>query len=91
MTSPNVRKGAYVVIIAAQINLQDEAHLFALLSGLSENQKNLLTYEFEKLKTRGHLDATTRRDSSAGQGNTSLRKLVDQMRNLDALPAPWRS
>lgn len=69
-----------MTIIAAQIKLQDETHLFALLGGLSETQKHLLTYEFEKMKTRGHL--------TGGQlPEVGLQKLADKMRHLDALPS----
>ncbi|KAG9014262.1 suppressor of tub2 mutation [Tulasnella sp. JGI-2019a] len=79
-SSAIIREAAYVTIIAAQIKLQDETHLFALLSGLSETQKHLLTYEFEKMKTRGHL--------SGGQvPGVSLEKLAGKMRHLDALPS----
>ncbi|KAG8885181.1 suppressor of tub2 mutation [Tulasnella sp. 331] len=79
-SSAVIREAAYVTIIAAQIKLQDEAHLFALLSGLSETQKHLLTYEFDRMKTRGHL--------SGGQiPGVSFEKLAGKMRHLDALPS----
>ncbi|KAI6034288.1 clasp N terminal-domain-containing protein [Pisolithus microcarpus] len=54
-----VREAAYAAIIAAQMVLRDEGHLFALLDGLDDNKKNLLTYYFEKHGARGLDFATT--------------------------------
>ncbi|KAG8992281.1 suppressor of tub2 mutation, partial [Tulasnella sp. 427] len=52
-SSASIREAAYVTIISAQMKLRDERQLFTILSGLSETQKHLLTYEFEKIKVRG--------------------------------------
>ncbi|KAG8929562.1 suppressor of tub2 mutation [Tulasnella sp. 418] len=83
-TSSTVREAAYVVIIASQIKLRDETQVFALIGGLSETQKHLLTYEFEKIKARGPSTA-----AGLGDDEDSLRglqKLAGKMRHLDALP-----
>ena len=37
-----------MVVVASQIVLQDQGHLFALLDGLSDEKKNLLTYMINK-------------------------------------------
>ncbi|KAI6047375.1 clasp N terminal-domain-containing protein [Pisolithus marmoratus] len=74
-----VREAAYVAIIAAQLVLRDEAHLFALLDGLDDTKKNLLTYYFEKHGARG-LDFAATSESSAG-----MTKLEGQMGRLDKL------
>ncbi|KAG6335300.1 hypothetical protein ID866_3784 [Astraeus odoratus] len=72
-----VREAAYAAIIAAQLVLRDEAHLFVLLDGLDDNKKNLLTYYFEKHGARG-LDFTS--GASAG-----MAKLESQMGRLDKM------
>lgn len=54
--------------------LRDEAHLFALLDGLPEDKKNLLTYLFDKHGCRGAAPA------ARGQG---MDKLEREMRRLD--------
>lgn len=69
-----------MTIIAAQMKLRDERQLFTILSGLSETQKHLLTYEFEKIKVRG----PQKGDAEAA----GLQKLGGRIRHLDALPAP---
>lgn len=74
-----VREAAYAAIIAAQLVLRDEGHLFALLDGLDDNKKNLLTYYFEKHGARGLDFAVT---SGGGAGMT---KLEGQMGRLDKL------
>ncbi|KAI6134906.1 clasp N terminal-domain-containing protein [Pisolithus croceorrhizus] len=74
-----VREAAYAAIIAAQLVLRDEGHLFALLDGLDDNKKNLLTYYFEKHGARG-LDFATMSESNAG-----MTKLEGQMGRLDKL------
>jgi CLIP-associating protein 1/2 len=71
-----IREAAYATIIAAQLVLRDETHLFALLDGLDDNKKNLLTYYFDK-----H-DARVLGVSSNGVGMT---KLEGQMGRLDKL------
>ncbi|KAJ3513329.1 hypothetical protein NLJ89_g3009 [Agrocybe chaxingu] len=50
-----VRESAAASIIAAQLVLRDETHLFTLLDGLADEKKNLLTYLFDK-----HGDEKTR-------------------------------
>ncbi|KAI0049577.1 hypothetical protein FA95DRAFT_1581638 [Auriscalpium vulgare] len=66
-----VREAAAAVIIASQHVLRDETHLFALLDGLADEKKNLLTYLFDKHGVRG----------SAGHG--SLDRIEREMRRLD--------
>lgn len=41
------------MLISAQVVLRDETHLFALLDGLADEKKNLLTYLFDKHGARG--------------------------------------
>ncbi|KAG1753830.1 clasp N terminal-domain-containing protein [Suillus paluster] len=71
-----IREAAYATIIAAQLVLRDETHLFALLDGLDDNKKNLLTYYFDK-----H-DARVIGMDGNGVGMT---KLEGQMGRLDKL------
>jgi CLIP-associating protein 1/2 len=72
-TSLVIRESAAVSIIAAQLVLRDETHLFALLDGLADDKKNLLTYLFDKHGTRGQT-------LSNGAG---MEKLEKEMRRLD--------
>ena len=67
-----VREAAASAIIAAQLVLHDETHLFALLDGLADDKKNLLTYLFEKHSAR-----------APGVGATGAEKLEREMRRLD--------
>jgi CLIP-associating protein 1/2 len=60
MTSLVVRESAAASIIASQLVLRDETHLFALLDGLADEKKNLLTYLFDKHGVRGLWHATRR-------------------------------
>jgi CLIP-associating protein 1/2 len=70
-----------VVIISAQLALKDETHLFALLDGLADEKKNLLTYLFDKHGARG----------VASNGPSSVDKLEKEMRRLDTrMSAPPR-
>ncbi|KIP12816.1 hypothetical protein PHLGIDRAFT_97512 [Phlebiopsis gigantea 11061_1 CR5-6] len=75
-----VREAAAASIIAAQLVLRDEAHLFLLLDGLPEDKKNLLTYLFDKHHCRGSL-------AGAGAGGlfeaSGMDKLEREMRRLD--------
>ncbi|KAF8845660.1 hypothetical protein BDN67DRAFT_993328 [Paxillus ammoniavirescens] len=72
-----IREATYAAIIASQLVLRDEAHLFALLEGLDDNKKNLLTYYFEKHGAR-------ELDFSAGSAGTAgIMKLEGQMGRLD--------
>lgn len=48
-----MRESAAAVLISAQLVLRDETHLFALLDGLADEKKNLLTYLFDKHGARG--------------------------------------
>jgi CLIP-associating protein 1/2 len=43
-----VRSATSMVVVSAQMVLNDQAHLFTLLDGLSEEKKNFLTYLFDK-------------------------------------------
>ncbi|EKM59683.1 uncharacterized protein PHACADRAFT_170270 [Phanerochaete carnosa HHB-10118-sp] len=72
-----VREAAAASIIAAQLVLRDEAHLFALLDPLPEDKKNLLTYLFDKHGVRGSSRAR------AGLGASGMDKLEREMRRLD--------
>jgi CLIP-associating protein 1/2 len=67
-----VRESAAASIIAAQLVLRDETHLFTLLDGLADEKKNLLTYLFDKHGARG-----------MGTRNTGLEKLDKEMKRLD--------
>lgn len=67
-----VREAAASAIIAAQLVLHDETHLFALLDGLADDKKNLLTYLFEKHSARASVN-----------GGTGAEKLEREMRRLD--------
>ncbi|KAG6911650.1 hypothetical protein DXG01_007900 [Tephrocybe rancida] len=73
-TSLIVRESAAAAIIAAQLVLRDETHLFALLDGLADDKKNLLTYLFDKHGARGLTAAT----SSSG-----MDKLQKEISRLD--------
>ncbi|PCH41419.1 hypothetical protein WOLCODRAFT_89263 [Wolfiporia cocos MD-104 SS10] len=72
-TSLIVREAAAASIIAAQLVLRDETHLFALLDGLPDDKKNLLTYLFDKHGSRGN----------GALGPSSVEKLEREMRRLD--------
>jgi CLIP-associating protein 1/2 len=67
-----VRESAALAIIAAQNVLRDEAQLFALLDGLPDEKKNLLTYLFDKNDVRGSA-------KTADSG-----KLEREMRRIDS-------
>lgn len=69
-----MRESAAASIIASQLVLRDEAHLFTLLDGLADEKKNLLTYLFDKHSARGQLDAS---------GPSGAEKLEREMRRLD--------
>jgi CLIP-associating protein 1/2 len=69
-----IRESAAASIIAAQLVLRDETHLFALLDGLADEKKNLLTYLFDKHGARG---------LSASTGPSGMDKLEKEMRRLD--------
>ena len=73
-SSLTVREAAAAAIIAAQLVLRDEAQVFALLDGLTDDKKNLLTYLFDKHGSRGAMGAV-------GPGN--VEKLEREMHRLD--------
>ncbi|EGO01747.1 hypothetical protein SERLA73DRAFT_166267 [Serpula lacrymans var. lacrymans S7.3] len=70
-----IREAAAVAIIAAQLVLRDETHLFTLLENLPDDKKNLLTYLFDKHGARDPTDSTT--------GPSGLEKLEKTMGRLD--------
>lgn len=74
-----IREAAYAAIIASQLVLRDEAHLFALLDGLDDNKKNLLTYYFEKHGAR-ELDFSSGCTDAVG-----MTRLESQMGRLDKI------
>jgi CLIP-associating protein 1/2 len=65
-----VRESAALAIIAAQHVLRDEAQLFALLDGLPDEKKNLLTYLFDKNGVRG-----SARDADASKFEREMRRI----------------
>ncbi|KAJ7276185.1 clasp N terminal-domain-containing protein [Mycena haematopus] len=69
-----IRESAAAAIISAQLALRDETHLFALLDGLADEKKNLLTYLFDKHGVRGAMAST---------GPSGVEKLEKEMRRLD--------
>ena len=69
-----VRESAAAAIIAAQLVLRDETHLFALLDGLADEKKNLLAYLFDKHSARGSIPTT---------GSTGIDKWQKEIRRLD--------
>ncbi|KAJ7774326.1 clasp N terminal-domain-containing protein [Mycena maculata] len=69
-----IREAAAAAIISAQLALRDETHLFALLDGLADEKKNLLTYLFDKHGARG---------ATAATGPSGVDKLEKEMRRLD--------
>ena len=81
-----MRQAATTAITAAQVILQDETHLFALLEPLPDDKKNLLTYFFEKNNARGPTDGGSIENSSG------MEKLSKEMDRLDQrLSTPPRS
>ncbi|EJD01068.1 uncharacterized protein FOMMEDRAFT_29840 [Fomitiporia mediterranea MF3/22] len=70
-TSLVVRESAATCIIASQLVLRDETHLFTLLDGLPDEKKNLLTYLFDKHGARGNKEAS------------GTERLEKEMRRLD--------
>jgi CLIP-associating protein 1/2 len=73
-TSLVVRESAAASIIAAQLVMRDETHLFMLLDGLADEKKNLLTYLFDKHGVRGVGGFLDR---------GGIEKLKKEMRRLD--------
>jgi CLIP-associating protein 1/2 len=73
-----IREAAAATIIAFQLVLTNETHLFALLEGLAEDKKNLLTYLFDKHSVRKQIAPTDSSSNSSG-----LKKLAREMKRLD--------
>jgi len=73
-SSTVVREAAAASIIAAQLVIQDETHVFTLLDGLPEDKKNLLAYLFDKHSTRG---------SAGPLGQSGIDKLGKEILRLD--------
>jgi len=69
-----IRESAAAVIISAQMVIRDEAHLFALLDGLADDKKNLLTYLFERHDARS---------LTSGDDHSGMDKLEKEMKRLD--------
>lgn len=67
-----VRESAAAAIISAQLVLKDETQLFALLDGLADDKKNLLTYLFDKHGAR-----------ATGAGDAGIAKFQKEIRRLD--------
>ena len=80
-TSLVVRESAATCIIAAQLVLRDEAHLFSLLDGLPDEKKNLLTYLFDKHGARSSSLSSAANGGGIGTGGAD--KLEKEMRRLD--------
>lgn len=86
-----MRESAAAVLISAQVVLRDETHLFALLDGLADEKKNLLTYLFDKHGARGQDENGSGVHSpydGHGHGNGVLPaggvdRLEREMRRLD--------
>lgn len=82
-----VRQAATTAITAAQVILQDETHLFALLEPLPDDKKNLLTYFFEKNNARDFTEQG--HQSSSGSGMERLSKEMDRLdQRLSTPPRP---
>ena len=69
-----MREAAAASIIAAQLVIQDETHVFTLLDGLPEDKKNLLAYLFDKHSSRG---------SNGSIGQSGIDKLGKEILRLD--------
>ena len=84
-----MREAATAAIIAAQMVLRDETHLFTLLDGLPDEKKNLLTYLFDKHGVRGGISNGNGTGNGNGNGNGSAmgspgpEKLAKEMKRLD--------
>jgi CLIP-associating protein 1/2 len=74
-----VRESAAASIIAAQLVLQDETHLFTLLDGLADEKKNLLTYLFDKHAVRGVGASSV----SGTPTKSGMERLAKEMSRLD--------
>ncbi|KAF6762767.1 clasp N terminal-domain-containing protein [Ephemerocybe angulata] len=70
-----VRESAAAAIISAQLVLKDETQLFALLDGLADDKKNLLTYLFDKHGARG--------TEEGGDRLGGIAKFQKEIRRLD--------
>ncbi|KZT58787.1 ARM repeat-containing protein [Calocera cornea HHB12733] len=86
--SSEVREAASLAVVAAQLVLQDEIHLFMLLDGLDNGKKNLLIYYFEKYKIRSADDTVTHTHRRQGSGQELIEK---EMNRLDMRATPPRT
>ncbi len=68
-----MREAAAASIIAAQIVIQDETHIFALLDGLPDDKKNLLAYLFDKHSSKG------------SGGSNAVDRFEREIRRLDRM------
>ncbi|KAH8106220.1 clasp N terminal-domain-containing protein [Cristinia sonorae] len=73
-SSTVVREAAAASIIAAQLVIQDETHVFTLLDGLPEDKKNLLAYLFDKHSSRG---------ANGILGQSAIERLGKEILRLD--------
>lgn len=60
--------------------LNDQAHLFALLDGLSDEKKNFLTYLFDKNVNRDDMEMNAK--------NPAFRKMESEVDALDGRVFP---
>lgn len=74
-SSTVVREAAAASIIAAQLVIQDETHVFTLLDGIPEDKKNLLAYLFDKHHTR---------ITNGPLGQSGIEKLGREILRLDS-------
>ncbi len=77
-TNSAVREAASMTAVAAQVVLQDQAHLFTLLDGLSEEKKNFLTYIFNKNEVHNMV-----LEPGSKQAPPRLHKVQKEMQKLD--------
>ena len=69
--------------VSAQMVLHDQAHLFALLDGLSEEKKNFLTYLFDKNKIQ-----TTNGAPTVDDTHPAYQKMEQEVSRLDGRVNP---
>jgi len=67
-----------MVVVSAQMVLHDQAHLFALLDGLSDEKKNFLTYLFDKNKIQ-----PTNGASAIDNTHPAYQKMEQELTRLD--------
>jgi CLIP-associating protein 1/2 len=93
-----VRECAVEAIVAAQMVLRDQTHLFTLLDGLTDDKKDFLTYMFAKHQVSDQTDPANvstgiprAGSSTAGtytgqwdNNHPGMEKLVKEMKRLDS-------